>query len=392
MRVTAVGVRCAGEAGARWTTVGAPFAVDAFNYGIVPGVEAYFLSHFHYDHYRGLSKTFPKTVYCGKVTGNLVITRLKVPAERIKMLPMNEPKLVFNVEVTLLDANHCPGAVMFLFKFRDGRAYLHVGDFRADPSMESYPELWNTAIDRVYLDTTYCDPMYDFPSQSDILHQCVRIVNEAIQKNAKTLVVCGSYTIGKERVFLAVAESLDCLFWASADKRRTLQCLEERQIKRRLTTDQRLARIHVLPLGHLTMKTLQNYLKIFQSQYTHIVAIKPTGWEHGKDHETHGDFKPKISGNIAIYGVPYSEHSSYSELRRFIQFVQPREIIPTVNVGSAQTRALMEATFRDWLREAPLRPLAATSQRFVEGHAQGVLESGRLYEWRRCRSTAVSQS
>ena len=43
---------------------------------------------------------------------------------------------------------------MFLFKFKDGRAILHVGDFRADPAMESYPELWNTSIDRVYLDTT----------------------------------------------------------------------------------------------------------------------------------------------------------------------------------------------------------------------------------------------
>ncbi|XP_043198649.1 DNA cross-link repair 1A protein-like [Amphibalanus amphitrite] len=335
---------------------GAPFAVDAFNYGTVPGVEAYFLSHFHYDHYRGLSKAFPKTVYCGKVTGNLVLTRLKVPIDRIKMLPMNEPRLVFGVEVTLLDANHCPGAVMFLFKFKDGRAILHVGDFRADPAMESYPELWNTSIDRVYLDTTYCDPVYDFPSQSDILHQCVRIVTEAIQKHAKTLVVCGSYTIGKERVFLAIAEALDCLFWASADKRRTLQCLEERAIKRRLTTEQQRARIHVLPLGHLTMKTLQNYLKIFQSQYTHIVAIKPTGWEHGKDHEPHGDFKPKVSGNIAIYGVPYSEHSSYSELKRFVQFVQPREIIPTVNVGSAAARAQMDSIFRGWLSEGRPKP------------------------------------
>ena len=41
----------------------------------------------------------------GAAAGNLVLTRLKVPMERIKMLPMNEPKMVLGVEVTLLDAN-----------------------------------------------------------------------------------------------------------------------------------------------------------------------------------------------------------------------------------------------------------------------------------------------
>ncbi len=48
-------------------------------------------------------------------------------ASHVVAVPMNTPTVIQEVEVTLLDANHCPGAAMWLFRLRNGKVFLHVG-------------------------------------------------------------------------------------------------------------------------------------------------------------------------------------------------------------------------------------------------------------------------
>jgi hypothetical protein len=100
-----------------------------------------------------------------------------------------------DVTVTLLDANHCPGSVLFLFKVpqpngRQCLRYLHTGDFRAAPKMCMHPQIVqpaNAPIDILYLDTTYLDPRYAFPAQEESIKAACEIVKQHILKDNSIL-------------------------------------------------------------------------------------------------------------------------------------------------------------------------------------------------------------
>ncbi|XP_009276159.1 PREDICTED: DNA cross-link repair 1A protein [Aptenodytes forsteri] len=327
------------------------FTVDAFQYGEIEGCTAYFLTHFHSDHYCGLTKNFMFPIYCNKITGNLVKSKLGVKEQYIHVLPMDTECIVNGIKVLLLDANHCPGATMILFCLPSGNVILHTGDFRADPSMERYPALIGQQVHTLYLDTTYCSPEYTFPSQQEVIQFAVNTAFETVTLNPRTLVVCGTYSIGKEKVFLAIAEVLGSKASVSRDKYKTLQCLESAAVNSLISVDWDGTLLHVLPMMQINFKGLQDHLNKFSENFDQVLAFKPTGWTYSDSCLSLVDIKPQTRGRITIYGIPYSEHSSYLEMKRFVQWLKPQKIIPTVNVGDWRARSLMEKHFRDWMIE-----------------------------------------
>ena len=68
------------------------------------------------------------------------------------------------------------------------------------------------------------------------------------------------------------------------------------------------------------MKTILRYYK---NRYDTIVAFKPTGWtfEAAKKHARAWRTQ---RGAMIQYSVPYSEHSSFDELRAFVKFLKPQ--------------------------------------------------------------------
>jgi DNA cross-link repair 1A protein len=356
------------------------FTVDAFQFGDIPNCTMYFLSHFHSDHYMGLSKNFKGLVYCSAITARLVHQELRISMEKLVLLPMNKRIEVENGFVTLLDANHCPGAVIFLFELYfsgDILRILHTGDFRASEQHWNNP-LLKCRIDYCFLDTTYCNPSHVFPHQSVILNIVEEIVKriehgESLRslfrdyttKNVfprnfqtkKTLYLVGSYKIGKEKVFMTISKVAKTKVYASKKyavlirKLAVLKLIEDPEMNKVLTNDPDVAAIQVVAMNELCKESLQQIADDFP-QFQQIVAFKPTGWT----------FNNKLSGKPFEFGIkhlkvnfinnkivqvpiPYSEHSSFQELKDFVQNLTIGQVVPTVNVSKHQE---MKKYFEEW--------------------------------------------
>lgn len=172
---------------------------------------------------------------------------------------------------------------MFLFYFTDTRQYiLHTGDFRAGTSVIEDPMLQNINIDTVYLDTTYLDSYYKFESQEIVINLGVKTIQEELKKYPDSLIICGSYTIGKERVFTSIADQIGSKIYVKREKKKILDCLMDSKLKSKLTLNPNETNLHVLPMNILAINDLIEYLANFPV-YKRVIAIKPTGWTHNSD-------------------------------------------------------------------------------------------------------------
>ncbi|KAF0493524.1 DRMBL-domain-containing protein [Gigaspora margarita] len=356
--------------------------VDAFKYGNIPNCTAYFLSHFHSDHYVGLSSKWSHgPIYCSAVTGNLVVQQLRVKPYYVRKLPMNEEVAIdkTNATVTLIDANHCPGSALFLFKIKcangEIKRYLHTGDFRACPRQVLHSAIAqpnNPPIDILYLDTTYLNERYCFPAQEQVVNAIIQLIKEVI-KNGGLLPMKHTKTIKEqeEKVFWGIAKALNSKIYVTDAKRKLLMCQENPELEARLTNNPHEASVHVMCLTKIKAEGLIYYLQNLQPTFKHVMAFRPTGWAYKPS--TCGTFSswstideilnnaPSFTMDLInpsynsptcqIFGVPYSEHSSFRELAAFVMSLNINRIIPTVNIESEESRKEMDYWLNRWQGE-----------------------------------------
>eukprot|EP00257_Ricinus_communis_P020858 XP_015580202.1 DNA ligase 6 [Ricinus communis] len=318
------------------------FLIDAFRFSTAAA--AYFLTHFHSDHYSGLSSNWSQgMIFCSQITANLVTRILNVPSQFVYPLPLNDTVIIDGSEITLIDANHCPGAVQLLFKVRSSgtfEMYVHTGDFRYSREMKEVGILRDfVGCDAVFLDTTYCNPKFVFPKQQESIDYVVSVIEriggdfQAMSK--RVLFLVATYVVGKERILIEIAKRCRRKVHVDRRKMEVLRVLGYGE-SGVFTEDEGQSDVHVVGwnvLGETWPYFRPNFANMkeimVERGYSRIVGFVPTGWTY---EVKHNKFSVRSKDSFEIHLVPYSEHSNYDELREYVKFLRPKRVIPTVGV------------------------------------------------------------
>jgi mRNA degradation ribonuclease J1/J2 len=215
-----------------------------------------------------------------------------------------------------------------------------------------------------------------------------------IDKVRRTLVLLSCYSIGKEKVLWHSAVQSNQKVYVNKTKYKMLQCIQQLETDDKLiqstssnneswniitkcTTNPLESDLHVIQMGTAgslfpffkpNFQECALYAHKLNKGYTKVVAFLPTGWANAskynqqnsiaaktiqmeeikeyllqqqqQQHQHHQPQKERsmkgFNGNndgiiqVEVRLIPYSEHSSFTELRSCVECFKPRQIIPTV--------------------------------------------------------------
>ncbi|XP_011420284.3 5' exonuclease Apollo [Magallana gigas] len=311
---------------------GTPIAVDFWKTRECPNARLFFLTHLHGDHIVGLSSSWQHKIYCSEVTGKLLVERYDIDASLISPLETGCSHILYvdsdqieQMSVTVINAHHCPGSVMFLFEGYFGKI-LYTGDFRFDSEMKDDPLMGNLLhADTLYLDNTYNSPKCVFPSREESFKQMMEI----IQSHEDFHIKIGLRNLGKEDLLVKIAVDLN--EWIKVPPS-FFQLAELLDLPDVFITGETDARIEVVPFYSISNKNIERWNKECPT-----IALLPTSLYTGLE-------MSPFCNQENVYIVPYSDHSSFDELIEFVKFIKPGCIYPIV---CAETRGPFGSSISD---------------------------------------------
>ncbi|KAI4494964.1 hypothetical protein M0804_001165 [Polistes exclamans] len=322
-------------------------SVDSFN-GKNLDSSVFFLSHCHVDHMNGLNHSFfeyltkcNKYLYCSPISKLILQNKFSLNDScNIKEINIDTQVVIeyddqqgnnHVVVVLSVSAGHCPGSLMFLFEKED-KLILYTGDFRIHPDdlsklrslhIKQGSRLLPKKFDKIYLDTTFLNPDFSYlPSRKESITKIYEAIKEWLDQDPRNVVMLEcSACYGSEFLFMELSKSLNMQIHVKDYVYDTYRSIAE--LAPHITND-----FNSTPIHACTKKSDRSLKCRYNVSKENILIIVPSvlKWQ-GKDISKIAEWDEH---RRSTFNVCYSMHSSYNELKAFIEYFDPVDVFPCV--------------------------------------------------------------
>ncbi|EIW59274.1 uncharacterized protein TRAVEDRAFT_36726 [Trametes versicolor FP-101664 SS1] len=425
-----------------------PIRVDDFstpsssstNESQTPAVGLYLLTHTHTDHLNGLAaRSFGQTVVCSHDAKEMLLrhevyaeralrdmdlraqnvrsyAHLKIDPQRmedgslnragsrdlLRATPLHAPEeFRLNdgqaVTITLLDANHCLGAVMFLVEGDKG-AVLHTGDLRAEPwflnSLRHNPYIQRyldtssasplsnhrnssrstvlPKLEAIYLDTACLLNTYDVPNKADAAGGLTELM--ALYPETTRFFI-NAWTLGYEDIYKAVARAFGAQIHVDRYKHGLYShTTGDPFLTSIITKDGSSTRFHACERFDRCEHVRVNGRESHTPSGHHVVYVNPVNMSTAGWDQYHKQTRSQLARGerVNVLLVPIARHSPLPELRAFVSLFKPRRVEPNTLDPALKglDAACLKAMFAGCLAEETSSPTSGRSlDAFCTSHA-----------------------
>ncbi|XP_062195695.1 uncharacterized protein LOC133898901 [Phragmites australis] len=315
---------------------GLPFAVDTWT--PASSLKRHrFLTHAHRDHLAGITATtLSSPVYASRLT-LVIVLRIFPQLDRAAFVevevgapPLRVPDPDGDFTVTAFDANHCPGAVMFLFEGAFGTV-LHTGDCRLTPDCLHALPLLSCRIDYIFLDCTFARCSLQFPTKEDSIRQ---VINCIWKHPDATVVYLVCDMLGQEDILIEVSRAFGSKIYV--DREKNSECHHTLSlVAPEILTDDGASRFHVIPFPRLSERASDILALARARGQPEPLIIRPSSQWYAYYAPPEASMQQKLvltepmRDEFGVWHVCLSMHSSREELEQALGILRPKWVVST---------------------------------------------------------------
>ncbi|KAL5711107.1 hypothetical protein ACHQM5_021599 [Ranunculus cassubicifolius] len=322
---------------------GLPFSVDTWSRSSSLK-RHHFLTHAHKDHSNRITTYSSHPIYSTQITKTLLLHQFpQLDSSLFVCIEVGETLSIEdsdgNFSVTVFDANHCPGAAMFLFEGSFGNI-LHTGDCRLTPEcLQNLPEKYigkkgrvpKCQLDYVFLDCTFGNSSLKIPSKYSAIQQVINCIRE--HPDAPVVyILCD--LLAQDELLVEVSKTFGTKVYV--DKANNAECYKSLTlIAPDILSEDPSSRFQLF----------EGFKKFYERAEAKIREARAKGqleplfirpsvqWYAKKDSESLSEGKQTPTGakkdSFGVWHVCYSSHSSRDELERALEVIQPKRVVST---------------------------------------------------------------